>query len=173
LPAVKVPVVTLTVTAPAPVPEAGLSVSHVVLLLALQLKVPPPVLSMVKVFAVGLPPPCCAVKDRLVGLAPIAGLTEAFGAGCGEVNCANPGIVAANLLIDRPPAFSPPEVEELPVSAAASGIGPVGAVPAVLDSVVLADDGVPLMVARGALEGRLPVFSFVEEASLEEVVVSG
>jgi hypothetical protein len=46
---VKVPVVTLTVTVPVPVPEAGLSDNQVVLSFALQLKVPPPVLLMVKV----------------------------------------------------------------------------------------------------------------------------
>ena len=109
---------------------------------ALQLKVPPPALLMVKVCAVGLPPPCWAVKDRLVGLVPIAGLTATTGGGGGEINCANPGISAANLLIDRPPALPPPEVEELPAPAAASGIGPVGAVPAAMDLMVV-------VVARG------------------------
>ena len=44
-----VSVVTLAVTAPLPVPEAGLSDNQVALSLALQLKVPPPVLLMVKV----------------------------------------------------------------------------------------------------------------------------
>jgi hypothetical protein len=43
-PAVNDPVVTLTVTVPLPVPEAGLTVSQGVASLALQLKVPPPVL---------------------------------------------------------------------------------------------------------------------------------
>ena len=43
-PAVSVPVVTLTVTVPLPVPEAGLTVNQGVVSLALQLKVPPPVL---------------------------------------------------------------------------------------------------------------------------------
>ena len=127
---------------PVPVPEAGLSDNQVVLSLALQLKVPPPGLLIFRVWAVGLPPPCWAVKDRLVGLAPIAGLTETTGAGGGEINCANPGISAANLLIDRPPALPPPEVEELPAPAAASGIGPVGAVPAAMDLMVV-------VVARG------------------------
>ena len=127
---------------PAPVPEAGLSDNQVVLSLALQLKVPPPVLLILSVWAVGLPPPCWAVKDRLVGLVPIAGLTETRGAGGGEINCANPGISAANLRIDRPPALPPPEVEELPAPAAASGIGPVGAVPAAMDLMVV-------VVARG------------------------
>jgi len=97
---------------------------------------------MVKVRAVGLPLPCWAVKDRLVGLVPIAGLTETTGTEGGEINCANPGISAANLLIDRPPALPPPEVEELPEPAVASGIGPVGAVPAAMDLMVV-------VVARG------------------------
>jgi hypothetical protein len=72
LPAVKVPVVAVSVTAPLPVPEAGLSVNHAALSLALQLKVPPPVLLMVKVWAVGLAP-ARAVKEKLAGLAPMAG----------------------------------------------------------------------------------------------------
>ena len=127
----------MTVAAPVPVPDAGLTDNQVVLALALQLKVPPPVLLMVTVCAEGLLPPCWAVKDRLVGLVPIAGLTGTTGAGGGEINCANPGISAANLLIDRPPALPPPEVEELPAPAAASGIGPVGAVPAAMDLMVV------------------------------------
>jgi len=45
--------------------------------LALQFKVPPPVLLIFRVLAMGLPPPCWAVKDRLIGLAPIAGGTGA------------------------------------------------------------------------------------------------
>ena len=32
-----------------------------------------PVLLMVKVWAGGLLPPCCAVKDRLMGVMPMAG----------------------------------------------------------------------------------------------------
>jgi hypothetical protein len=45
--------------------------------LALQVNVPPPVLLIVTVWAAGLLPPCCAVKDRLVGLMPMAGGTGA------------------------------------------------------------------------------------------------
>ena len=133
------------VTGPLPVPEAGLTDNQVALALAFQLKVPPPALLMVTVCALGLPPPCWDVKDKLVGLAPIAGLTGTTGAAGVEgvvVSCANPGISAANLLIDRPPALPPPEVEELPAPAAASGIGPVGAVPAAMDLMVV-------VVARG------------------------
>ena len=113
------------------------------------------------------------MKEKLAGLAPIAGLTETTGAEGGDINCVNPGISEANLLIDRPPALPLPEVEELPAPAAASGIVPVGAVLAARDVLAVADDGATLMVARGAMEGRLPVFVFTEEASLEEVVVSG
>ena len=114
------------------------------------------------------------MKEKLVGLAPMAGLTtgltEITGAEGGEVNCANPGISAANLLIDRPPAL-PTEVAALPAPAAASGVVPVDAVPVVMDAVAVANDGATRMVARGAKEGRLPVFG--EEAMWEEVVVSG
>ena len=99
-----------------------------------------------------------------------AGLTEITGAEGGEINCANPGISAANLLIDRPPAL-PTEVAALPVLAAASGMVPVDAVPAAVVLAVVAEDGVTFIVARGAMEGRLPVF--VEEVIWEEVVVSG
>jgi hypothetical protein len=70
-------VVALTVTARFPVPEAGETASQVALGLALQLKVPPPVLLMLTVWVAGLAPPWVAVKERLVGLAPMAGGTEA------------------------------------------------------------------------------------------------
>jgi hypothetical protein len=68
---------TVSVTAPFPVPEAGLSVNQAALSLALQLSVPPPVLLMVTVLVAGLAPPWVAPKERLVGLAPIAGGTGA------------------------------------------------------------------------------------------------
>ena len=74
---VSVPVVTVAVIVPFPVPDDGLTVSQAALPLALQLKVPPPVLLMLTVWAEGLAPPCWAVKDRLVGLAPMAGGTGA------------------------------------------------------------------------------------------------
>ena len=164
------PVVTVRVTAPLPEPEAGERVNHGALPLANQVNVPPPVLLMLSIWAAGLALPCVAVKERLVGLAPLAGLTEIIGAEGGEVNCANPGISAANLFIDRPPAFPLPEVEDLPAPAAASGVVPIDAVPAAADAVVDADDGATLMVARGASEERLPLFR--EKVSLEEVGAS-
>ena len=149
---------------PVPVPEAGLSDSQVVLSLALQLKVPPPVLLMVKVCAVGLPPPCWAVKDRLVGIVPIAGLTETTGAEGDEINCANPGISAANLLIDRPPLKTIPEVEELPAPAAASGMVPADAVPIAMEPMVVADDGATVMVAIGTVA---PTVLLSEDGSVD------
>ena len=76
-PAESVPVATVTVTVLFPVPDAGLSVSQAALSPAVQLKVPPPVLLTLKAWLAGLPPPCCAVKVRLVGLAPMAGGTGA------------------------------------------------------------------------------------------------
>jgi hypothetical protein len=72
------------------------------------------------------------------------------GVGAGDINCANPGISAANLLIDRPPVFPFPEVEELPAPAAASGVVPVDAVPSAAGPVAVESDGATLMVARGA-----------------------
>jgi hypothetical protein len=45
--------------------------------LAVQLRVPPPVLLMRKVWVAGLAPPCVPVKERFVGLVPIAGGTGA------------------------------------------------------------------------------------------------
>ena len=137
--------------APAPVPNAGLTDSHAVLALALQLKVPPPVLLIVTVCAKGLPPPCWAVKDRLGGLAPIEGLTETTETEGDDSSCVNPGISAANLLIDRPPALPLLEVEVPPAPAAASGMVPVVVVPTARDPVVVVDDGATLIVARGTV----------------------
>jgi hypothetical protein len=112
---------------------------------------------MVKVCAVGLLPPCRAVKDRLVGLAPIMGLTETTGAAGGDINCANPGISSASLVIDRPLVFPFPEVEEWPPPVLASGIVPVDTVPTAVDSVVVANEDVALMVARGTVAPTLLV----------------
>jgi hypothetical protein len=49
VPTVRDPVTALTVTVPVPVPEAELRVNQVAASLALQVKVPPPVLLMVSV----------------------------------------------------------------------------------------------------------------------------
>ena len=143
---------------PFPVPEAGVAVNQAALSLADQVKIPPPVLLMITVWVVGLAPPWVATKERLVGLAPIAGGTETTETEGGEVNCANPGISAANLRIDRPPAPPPPDVEELPVPIAASGMVPVVVdVAAVLDPVAVADDGATLVLARGTAAPTLPL----------------
>ena len=61
------------VMGPLPVPAGELNDNQAALSLAVQLKVPPPVLVMVRVCAAGLLPPWVAVKATLVGLAPIAG----------------------------------------------------------------------------------------------------
>ena len=158
------PVATLAVTAPLPVPEAGLSDNQAALSLADQLRVPPPALLMVKVCAVGLPPPCWAVKDRLIGLVPITGLTDSTGTEGGELNCANPGISAANLRIVRPPPPPSLEVGELAALAAASGMVPVGAVPAAVYPVAAVDDGATLMVASGT---AAPTLLLSDDGSLD------
>ena len=67
---------TVNVMGAFPVPEDGDNASHAALSLADQLKVPPPVLLIVKVWAAGLTP-AWAVKVKLVGLAPMAGATGA------------------------------------------------------------------------------------------------
>ena len=69
--------VTLAAAVPLPVPADGDTVNQAALSLAVQLKVPPPVLLILTVWAAGLLPPCWAVKDKLVGLAPRAGGTGA------------------------------------------------------------------------------------------------
>src|SRR6185436_4372321 len=145
-----VPVATLSVTAPLPLPDAGERVNQAALLLAIQVRVPAPVLLMLSVWAAGLVP-VSAVNDKLAGLAPIAGLVETTGSEGAEMSCANPGISAANLLIDRPPVFPFPEVEELPLPlpGAASGIVPVADVPVAMDPLVVAGGGATLMVAIG------------------------
>lgn len=47
--------------------------SQLALSLAVQDRVPPPVLEIDNVLAAGLPPPCVAEKERLAGLKPMAG----------------------------------------------------------------------------------------------------
>ena len=86
---------------------------------------------------------------------PIAGFTDSTGAEDGEINCVNAGISSANLLIDRPPAFPFPEVEELPLPGVASGIVPVGTVPGAVNPAAVAVDGAMLIVARGRAVPRL------------------
>jgi hypothetical protein len=73
VPVVREPVTAVRVTVRDPVPEAELSVNHVALSLADQVKVPPPVLLIVSAWVAGLLPPCWAVNEKLPGLAPMAG----------------------------------------------------------------------------------------------------
>lgn len=141
--------------APFPVPEAGDTVNQVALSLALQLKVPPPVLLMVTIWVVGLAPPCWAVKDRLVGLAPIAGLTELTGTEGGDSNCVKLGISAANRRIVRPPPPPLPEEEEVLPPAAASGVALVDGVLVGLALVLVVGVGATLMVAIGMVAPML------------------
>jgi hypothetical protein len=107
------------------------------------------------------------VKEKLVGLAPIAGLIvggDVDGVGAGDSNCVKPGISAANLFIDRPPAFPFPEVEELPPPAAASGIVPVDAVPVPTAPEVVPEVGAMLMVARGMVA---PIVLLSDDVSVD------
>lgn len=110
-------------------------------------------------------PPWVAVKENTVGLAPMAGLIEGGGAEEGAISCANPGMLAANFFIDRPPASPLPEVDELPAPAAASGMVPVVVdVAAVLDAAVVADNGATFMVARGR---AAPTLLLSDDGSLD------
>ena len=59
------------------VPETGESVNQAALSLPDHVKVPPPVLLMLRVRVAGLAPPAVAAKERLVGLVPMAGGTGA------------------------------------------------------------------------------------------------
>ena len=62
---------------PFPIPLLGVKESQVAPPLTLQFSVPPPVLLTLTVLAAGFDPPCWAVKDKLVGLTPMAGGTGA------------------------------------------------------------------------------------------------
>jgi hypothetical protein len=74
VPAASPAVFTATVAVPVPEPEAGLIVSQGALSLADQLRVPPPVFAMLNACAAGFAPPALAVKVKLIGLSPIAGV---------------------------------------------------------------------------------------------------
>lgn len=89
---------------------------------------------------------------------------EVDGTEGGEINCASPGISAANFRIVRPLAPPLPEADELPAPAAASGMVPVDAMPTAVDLVVVADDGATLMVARGT---ATPTLLLNEDGSLD------
>ncbi len=136
--------------------------------LALQLNVPPPALLMFKICVEGLLPPCWAVKERLVGLVPIAGLVETAGAEGGEINCANLGISAASLRIVRPPPPPFSDLDELPPPAEARGTVPVDAMPAGVEFVDDADGGATLIVAKDMAD---PTLLLSDDGSLGRDVV--
>ena len=77
VPGAKVPVVAWKLTVPLPVPVPALRVNQPEFSLAVQCKVPPPVLWMLSVCTAGLLPFSIAVNARLVGLALMAGGTGA------------------------------------------------------------------------------------------------
>lgn len=56
------------------VPDEGLSVNQFALSLAVQVSVPLPVLATVRGWADGFAPPTVPLKDRLLGLKPMAGV---------------------------------------------------------------------------------------------------
>ena len=58
----------LAVTVPVLVPDAGERINHPAVLLAVQVKVPPPVLEILNVFGTGLAPPAVPEKVRLLTL---------------------------------------------------------------------------------------------------------
>ncbi len=119
----------VTVTVPLPVPDVGDSESHDALSLADQARVPPPVLPMLTIWVAGLPPPCWAVKDRLLGLAPIAGGAAAGGAVVvvvvGVRSCDRPGMASVSLCMPLPRLELLPEVDE-PAVAIPENIEAVG-----------------------------------------------
>ena len=71
------PVITFAIITPLSVPEVRFSLNQGTSSLAVQLSEPPPELLILKFWVAGLLPPCVAVKERLVGLAPMAGGTGA------------------------------------------------------------------------------------------------
>jgi hypothetical protein len=75
VPAASALVVAVTVIVPVLVPEAGLSRSHVAVVVAVQFKVPPPLLLIRRGWAGGLLPLCWAVKDTRARLVRMAGGT--------------------------------------------------------------------------------------------------
>ena len=77
MPTARDPVVAVIAMVPLFEPDEGLTASQLTFSLAFHASVPPPVLLMLTVWAAGLPAPCVAVNERLVGLTPIAGGTGA------------------------------------------------------------------------------------------------
>ena len=155
---------TLAVTAPLPVPEAGLRDNHGGTVAGAPAQGSATGVADGQGLGSGIAASVLGRKGQTGRAHPMAGLTETTGTEGGEINCANPDISAANLFIDRPPAPPLSEVDELPAPAAASGMVPVVAVPAVLDPVAVADDGATLMVARGTVA---PTLLLSDDGSLD------
>ncbi|HKU52645.1 MAG TPA: hypothetical protein VJQ25_09280 [Nitrospira sp.] len=73
VPAINAPVVAVAVIDPLPVPEEEEIASQETFSLADQVRIPPPVLEMLRVCELELLSPCTAVKDRVAGLVRIIG----------------------------------------------------------------------------------------------------
>jgi hypothetical protein len=115
-------------------PEVGESANQLALSLAVQLKVPPPVLVRLKVWLAGLLPPCWAEKDRLIGLIPMAGLAGGgvgagggveAGRGGGVSNCDKPGISEMSRFMGDGMLLLAPEDDVDAVAGAALPIRPI------------------------------------------------
>ena len=151
------------VTAPAPVPVPGECHSQGASWLMPQRSALLPVLLMVKVWAGGLLPPCCAVKDRLVGIKPMVaptGASEGAGAVGDETSCAKLDSSADIPRIVRSPAPPLPDGDGFPIPAAASGIVSVGSLFLAVDPEGVADGGVMCTDVRG--EGAATLLGGVE-----------
>ncbi len=80
---------------------------------------------------------------------PVTGPPESVGVEGGDTSCATPDISEDNFRIPRPPALPLPEEVGLPTPAAAKGMVLTGAVPAAVNPVGGAAEGITLMGARG------------------------
>ena len=134
------------VAVPAPVPVPGVCHSQVASWLMPQRSTLLPALLMVKVWAGGLLPPCCAVKDRLGGVMPMVESTESDGSVGGETSCAKPDISADIPRIDRPPEPPLPEEAGFPTPAAAKGMMPAGIVPVAVNPMGARGTAAPILL---------------------------
>jgi hypothetical protein len=178
---------TLTAMVPALLPEADaapLIFNQGIFEDADQVSVPVPTLLIATDWLAGVTPFWTAENESTNGLSPIAGIAGVGVDGGGGVTdndggastCVKPGICAAKLRMLRPPPLDPAPADAVAPPAAATGRLPCddgeggeGGLARGTD----ADVEAILVDARGAMKGRLPVFLFAEEASLDEVVMSG
>ena len=155
--------VTLIVVPPFPVPEGAEGEIQDELSITDQASVPPPRFVMVRVWAGGLLPPCCTVKDRLAGVKPMVaptGASACAGAVGDETSCAKLDSSADIPRIVRSPAPPLPDGDGFPIPAAASGIVSVGSLFLAVDPEGVADGGVMCTGVRG--EGAATVLGGVE-----------